>query len=47
MLPIFFISQESMILGGVLALALGIIAGALPAWQAMQLKISEALRRGG
>jgi putative ABC transport system permease protein len=47
MLPIFYIPQESMILGAVLAVALGIIAGALPAWQAMNLKISEALRRGG
>ena len=47
MLPIFFIPLESMILGAALAIALGIIAGALPAWQAMQLKISEALRRGG
>jgi putative ABC transport system permease protein len=47
MLPIFYIPQESMILGAVLAVALGVIAGALPAWQAMNLKISEALRRGG
>ena len=46
MLPIFFIPQESMILGAVLAVALGIIAGAIPAFQAMNLKISEALRRG-
>jgi len=46
MLPIFFIPQESMITGAVLAVALGLIAGALPAWQAMNLKISEALRRG-
>jgi putative ABC transport system permease protein len=47
MLPIFYFPQESLILGAVLAVALGIIAGALPAWQAMNLKISEALRRGG
>ena len=47
MLPIFFIPRESMILGAALSIALGIIAGALPAWQAMQLKISEALRRSG
>jgi putative ABC transport system permease protein len=46
MLPIFFIPRESMILGAVLAVALGIIAGAIPAFQAMNLKISEALRRG-
>ncbi len=46
-LPIFFIPRESMILGAALAVLLGIFAGALPAFQAMQLKISEALRRGG
>ena len=47
MLPIFFIPTNSLIIGGVLAVALGIVAGAIPAFQAMQLKISEALRRGG
>lgn len=46
-LPIFFIPRESMILGAALAVLLGVLAGALPAFQAMQLKISEALRRGG
>jgi putative ABC transport system permease protein len=47
MLPIFFIPTNNLILGSLLAIALGIIAGAIPAFQAMQLKISEALRRGG
>lgn len=47
MLPIFFIPTSSLVIGAVLAVALGIVAGILPAWQAMQLKISEALRRGG
>lgn len=46
MLPVFFIPPESLILGAVLAVVLGIVAGALPALQAMRLKISEALRRG-
>ncbi len=47
MLPIFFIPTNNLILGALLAIALGIVAGAIPAFQAMQLKISEALRRGG
>ena len=46
-LPVFFIPTHNLIIGGGLAIALGIIAGVLPAWQAMNLKISEALRRGG
>ena len=44
-LPVFFIPTNNLIIGGVLAIALGISAGAIPAFQAMQLKISEALRR--
>jgi putative ABC transport system permease protein len=47
MLPIFFIPTGNLITGAVLAVALGIIAGVIPAFQARQLKISEALRRGG
>ncbi|RYD21450.1 MAG: FtsX-like permease family protein [Verrucomicrobiaceae bacterium] len=46
MLPVFFIPQNSLILGAVLAIVLGLVAGALPALQAMRLKISDALRRG-
>lgn len=47
MLPIFFIPANNLILGALLAITLGLVAGAIPAFQAMQLKISEALRRGG
>jgi putative ABC transport system permease protein len=47
MLPIFFIPTNNLVTGALLAVLLGIVAGALPAFQAMQLKISEALRRGG
>jgi putative ABC transport system permease protein len=47
LLPVFFLPAASLVNGGLLAVALGIIAGALPAWQAMRLRISEALRRGG
>jgi putative ABC transport system permease protein len=46
MLPVFFIPENSLILGAVLAVVLGLVAGALPALQAMRLKISDALRRG-
>jgi len=47
MLPVFYIPTNNLVIGAVLAIALGVIAGALPAVQAMRLKISEALRRGG
>jgi putative ABC transport system permease protein len=47
LLPVFYIPQGDLIVGGLLAIALGIIAGALPALQAMRLKISEALRLRG
>ena len=46
-LPIFFIPTRELVIGTLLAIALGIGAGALPAFQAMNLRISEALRRGG
>jgi putative ABC transport system permease protein len=46
LLPMFFVPTASLIQGGVLAVALGLVAGILPAWQAKRLKISEALRRG-
>lgn len=47
MLPVFYIPTNHLVIGAVLAVVLGIVAGAIPAFQAMQLKISEALRRGG
>lgn len=46
-LPVFFIPPETLAIGAVLSVVLGIIAGALPAWQAMQLKIANALRLVG
>jgi putative ABC transport system permease protein len=46
-LPVFFLPSGSIVTGVLCAVVLGLVAGALPAWQAMRLKISEALRRGG
>lgn len=45
MLPVFYIPGGSLLAGAAFALGLGIVAGALPAWQAMRLRIAEALRR--
>lgn len=47
LLPVFYLPGRSLATGALLAVALGLVAGVLPAWQAMRLKISEALRRGG
>ena len=45
MLPIFILPTRDLILGGVLVVGLGLLAGALPAINAMNLKITDALRR--
>ena len=47
MLPVLYVPQNHLLVGLGLALALGLVAGALPAAQAMRLRIAEALRRGG
>jgi putative ABC transport system permease protein len=47
LLPVFYLPAGSLVAGALLAVALGIVAGLLPAWQAMRLKISAALRRDG
>jgi putative ABC transport system permease protein len=47
MLPVFIIPNRDLALGAVFAVALGLIAGAIPAYQAMRLRIAEALRRTG
>ena len=47
LLPVFYLPPDSLLAGVALAVALGLAAGALPAWQAMRLRISDALRRGG
>ncbi len=45
MLPIFVLPTRDVVLGGVMIIMLGLIAGALPAFTAMNLKITDALRR--
>jgi len=44
-LPVFYLPKQDLLLGLVYMLSLGIVAGVLPAWQAMRLRIAEALRR--
>jgi putative ABC transport system permease protein len=45
--PIFYVPDEALIRGGLMALGLGIVAGALPAFQALRLRTADALRRNG
>ncbi len=45
MLPAFFLPSADLVRGALIALALGIVAGIIPALQAMRLRIVDALRR--
>ena len=45
LLAIFVLPAEDILLGIGLMVAMGVLAGALPAWGAMRLRITEALRR--
>ena len=45
MLPVFMLPPRDVALGGDLVVLLGLVAGAWPAATAMQLKITDALRR--
>jgi putative ABC transport system permease protein len=45
--PVFFVPGRDLIIGAVLALGLGFMAGILPAIQAMRLRLADALRREG
>jgi len=47
MLPVFYLPGEFLVLGVALVFGLGMLAGILPALQAMRLRISESLRRTG
>ena len=44
-LPTFYFPPRELVIGGALVLMLGLIAGALPAWNAGRLRIVDALRR--
>lgn len=46
MLPIFILPTRDLVVGAVMIVLLGVVAGLLPATNAMQLKITDALRRG-
>ncbi len=43
--PAFFLPGADLVRGGLFALGLGIVAGIMPAFQAMRLRIVDALRR--
>jgi putative ABC transport system permease protein len=45
MLPVFYIAVRDLFIGLGLVIALGVVAGILPALQAMRLQIAVALRR--
>jgi putative ABC transport system permease protein len=45
MLPAFFLPTADLVRGALFALALGVVAGIMPAIQAMRLRIVDALRR--
>ena len=47
LLPVFYVPNEALVTGAVLVVALGIVAGAMPAVAAMRLRTAEALRRNG
>jgi putative ABC transport system permease protein len=45
LLPVFYFPVRDLLIGLLLALALGLITGIIPALQAMRLRVAEALRR--
>jgi len=45
LLPAFFLPTADLVRGALVALALGVVAGIMPAVQAMRLRIVDALRR--
>jgi putative ABC transport system permease protein len=47
MFPIFYIPLPHVLVGLVLIVGLGFVAGIMPALQAMRLHVADALRRGG
>jgi putative ABC transport system permease protein len=45
LLPFFYLPPQAMAVGVALALAVGLLAGVLPAVAAMRLRVVDALRR--
>ena len=45
MLPMFFFPTGDLLLGAGIAVALGLVTGIFPAWQAVRLRVADALRR--
>jgi putative ABC transport system permease protein len=45
MLPVFYLPTPHVVLGFCVALTVGLLAGSLPAWSAMRLRVVDALRR--
>ena len=45
MLPQFYFPTRDLVLGAGLSVALGVVTGLFPAWQAMRLRVADALRR--
>jgi putative ABC transport system permease protein len=45
LLPFFYLPPQAMVVGVVLAVAVGLLAGVLPAVAAMRLRVVDALRR--
>lgn len=45
-LPVFYLPENTLIVSVLLMLLFGLVAGALPAGQAMRLRIADALRKG-
>ena len=45
LMPYFYLAPPVVILGLLSALAVGVVAGILPAWSAMRLRVVDALRR--
>jgi putative ABC transport system permease protein len=45
LLPIFMLESRDLAIGAGLAVLMGVLAGALPAFEAMRLRITDALRR--
>jgi len=45
LLPMFFFPTRDVLVGVVISVTLGLLAGIFPALQAMRLRVADALRR--